>query len=42
MKKGSVVVLSVPDDASWKDISEGKCEYVYYLTPQFLKIEELA
>lgn len=41
MKKGSVIVLSVPDSMEWKDISLGSLKFVYYLTPQFLSLEEL-
>jgi hypothetical protein len=42
MKKGSVVVLSLPDDADWKTLKPGTLKFVYYLTPQFLRLEELA
>jgi phosphohistidine phosphatase len=42
MKKWSVVVLSLPDDADWKTLKPGTLKFVYYLTPQFLRLEELA
>lgn len=41
LKKGSIVVLSVPDEHDWKNIQQGECTFVYYLTPQFIKMEEL-
>lgn len=41
MKKGSIVVLSVPDNIEWKDINLGSLKFVYYLTPQFLCLESL-
>ena len=41
LKKGSVVVLSVPDECEWKSIKQGESAFVYYLTPQFIKMEEL-
>lgn len=41
MKKWSLVVLSVPDDLEWKDVKKDSLSLVYYLTPQFLRIEEL-
>ncbi len=41
MKKGSVVVLSVPDKLAWSDVTAGSLEVVYYLTPQFLLLENL-
>ena len=41
MKKGSLVVLSLPQNISWKEISSGELSILYYLTPQFLKLEEL-
>lgn len=41
MKKGSIVVLSVPDTMEWKDITLGSLKFVYYLTPQFLCLESL-
>jgi phosphohistidine phosphatase len=42
LKKGSIAVLSVPDDTEWKDIKKGTLNFVYYLTPQFLRLEDLA
>ncbi len=41
MKKWSVVILSLPDDLEWKDVKPGMLKFVYYLTPHFLKLEEL-
>jgi hypothetical protein len=41
MKKGSVIVLSVPENMEWKDITLGSLKFVYYLTPQFLSLESL-
>jgi phosphohistidine phosphatase SixA len=41
MKKGSVIVLSVPESMEWKDITLGSLKFVYYLTPQFLCLESL-
>jgi phosphohistidine phosphatase SixA len=41
MKKWSVAVLSVPDDLEWKDVQKETLSFVYYLTPQFLRLEEL-
>lgn len=41
MKKWSVVVMSVPDSIEWKDIKKWSLSFVYYLTPQFLRLEEL-
>lgn len=41
MKKGSIVVLSVPEDLEWKNIDKNKLSLVYYLTPHFLRMEEL-
>ncbi|GAB0174457.1 MAG: phosphohistidine phosphatase SixA [Candidatus Altimarinota bacterium] len=41
MKKGSVIVLSLPDNMDWKDIRLGSLKFVYYLTPQFLSLEQL-
>ncbi len=41
MKKWSVAVLSPPDTIEWKDIKEWSASFVYYLTPQFLRLEEL-
>lgn len=42
MKKWSVVVLALPDSLEWKNVSQDSARFVYYLTPQFLKLEELA
>jgi phosphohistidine phosphatase len=41
MKKGSIIVLSLPEDADWKDIKPGICKFIYYLTPHFLRLESL-
>lgn len=41
MKKGSIVVLSVPEELEWKNIQKGNLSMVYYLTPHFLRMEEL-
>jgi phosphohistidine phosphatase len=41
MKKGSVIVLAVPENLEWKDIRKGSVDLVYYLTPQFLRLEDL-
>lgn len=41
MKKGSIVVLALPECTEWKDIQPGMCKFVYYLTPHFLRLEEL-
>ena len=41
MKKWSVVVLSVPDEIEWRDVKRNTLSLVYYLTPQFLRLEEL-
>lgn len=41
MKKWSIIVLSVPEDLEWKDICKGNLSFVYYLTPHFLRMEEL-
>ena len=41
MKKWSIVVLSVPEELEWKDIAKGNLSLVYYLTPHFLRMEEL-
>lgn len=41
MKKGSIVVLSLPEGTDWKDIESGTLKFVYYLTPHFLRLEEL-
>lgn len=42
MKKGSIVVLSLPECTDWKDIQPGSLKFIYYLTPHFLRLEELA
>jgi hypothetical protein len=31
----------VPDEIEWKDIKKDTLAFVYYLTPQFLRLEEL-
>ncbi len=41
MKKWSVMVLSLPEGADWKTVTPGSLKFIYYLTPQFLKLEEL-
>lgn len=41
MKKWSVVVLSIPEDLEWNNITPGSLKFIYYLTPQFLRLEEL-
>lgn len=41
MKKGSIIVLSVPDTLDWKNIKKWDLSFVYYLTPHFLRMEEL-
>lgn len=41
MKKWSIAVLALPDGVEWKNIVPGTLSMIYYLTPQFLKIEEL-
>lgn len=41
MKKWAVIVLSVPDGVDWKNIQPGMLKFVYYLTPHFLRLEEL-
>ena len=41
MKKWAVIVLSVPDWVDWKNIQPGMLKFVYYLTPHFLRLEEL-
>jgi phosphohistidine phosphatase len=42
LKKWSIAVLSVPDNTEWKDIKKNTLSFVYYLTAQFLRLEELA
>lgn len=41
MKKWSLIVLSLPTDMNWNSIIPGELSMLYYLTPQFLKLEEL-
>lgn len=41
MKKWSLVILSLPSNMSWENIVPGELSVLYYLTPQFLKLEEL-
>jgi phosphohistidine phosphatase len=41
MKKWSIIVLSVPDSLEWKNIAKWNLSFVYYLTPHFLRMEEL-
>ena len=41
MKKWSVVILSLPDDLEWKDVKPWILKFVYYLTPHFLRLEDL-
>lgn len=41
MKKWSVVVLSLPPETEWEDVEKWKLKFVYYLTPHFLRLEEL-
>ena len=41
MKKWSLVVLSLPIGMSWDNIVPGELSILYYLTPQFLRLEEL-
>ncbi len=41
MKKWSIVVLSVPETLEWKDINKSTLDIVYYLTPHFLRMEDL-
>lgn len=42
LKKWSIAVLSVPDGVEWKDIKKESLSFVYYLTAQFLRLEEIA
>lgn len=42
MKKGSITVLALPEWMGWQDIDEDTLTMVYYLTPQFLYLENLA
>lgn len=41
MKKGAIAVLAVPDGVEWRNIVPGTLSLTYYLTPQFLRTEEL-
>ena len=41
MKKWSVIVLSLPDTMEWKNVKAGSLKFIYYLTPHFLKLEDL-
>lgn len=41
MKKWAIAVLAVPGWVDWKNIVPGTLSLVYYLTPQFLRMEEL-
>ncbi len=41
MKKWSIIVLSVPEELDWKNIQKWNLSFVYYLTPHFLRMEEL-
>lgn len=41
LKKWALVVLSFPSDYSWDDIVPGELSLLYYITPQFLKLEAL-
>ncbi|MFZ2255210.1 MAG: hypothetical protein WAW59_05860 [Patescibacteria group bacterium] len=41
MKKGSVIVLSLPEDTDWKNVKPGTLKFIYYLTPHFLRLESL-
>ena len=41
MKKGSLVILTIPPDMSWNNIVPGHLSILYYLTPQFLQLEDL-
>lgn len=41
MKKWSLVVLSLPSDMKWKDIGGPDLSMLYYLTPQFIKLESI-
>ncbi len=41
MKKWSIIVLSVPETLDWKSVTKGSLSFVYYLTPHFLRMEEL-
>ncbi len=41
MKRGSLVILSIPSSMSWNNIVPGHLSILYYLTPQFLRLEDL-
>jgi hypothetical protein len=41
MKKGSVIVLSLPEDTDWRSVKPGTLKFIYYLTPHFLRLEAL-
>ena len=41
MKKWSVIVLSLPEDMEWKNVTPGALKFLYYITPQFLRLESL-
>ena len=41
MKKWSIVVLSFPDEIDWTEVDEKSAKFVYYLTPHFLRLEDL-
>ena len=41
LKKWSIAVLSIPDEIEWKDVKKETLAFVYYLTPQFLRLEDI-
>jgi phosphohistidine phosphatase len=41
MKKWSLVILSIPPEMSWNNIVPWHLSILYYLTPQFLQLEDL-
>ncbi len=41
MKKWSLVVLALPTTMGWGSLKSGELSLLYYLTPQFLRLEEL-
>ncbi len=41
LKKWALVVLSFPSNLNWEDIVPGELSLLYYVTPQFLKLEAL-
>lgn len=41
MKKGSVIVLSLPEGTDWKNVKPWTLKFIYYLTPHFLRLESL-